>query len=139
MTIRERIENNLETDEIIIEMKDNLGTFNVRFKKLSTQDFDGFNRSMAEYGKIKSDADLLKKAGQLVGEKKAEFDKKDEEYNEYLYHLFEKQSFDNLTADFWRNGEEYAPGLIKVVLNKIIEESASQERYLADVKTFRGQ
>jgi len=44
MSIRERLENKLETDEIDVLFKDNLGEFKVKFAKLSPKEHDELQR-----------------------------------------------------------------------------------------------
>jgi hypothetical protein len=137
MSIRERLEHELETTAIEIPMKDKIGDFKLRFKKLSTKQFDDFNRIQRSFNKEKATADKLQLDKQFTDELRGQFEQKEKDHSEYLYNLFESQSLDNLTADFWRNGEEYSPGLISVVLDTILKESISIERYMADIHKFR--
>lgn len=117
LSVRERLERKLQTDEVKLEMEDDLGKFVLRFRKLSP----------AEHDEIAQIQQTLRtnpeQARELTGR---------------LYEIIGSASLDGLTREYWESGTGYSPDIFLTALLKVMSSSAfPDQKYLDEIIKFR--
>lgn len=120
LSIRERLERKLQTDEIILELNDDLGKFTLKFRKLSPVEHDRFATLQRD----------LVAAGKDIEKTKVITDE--------IYEIIGRISLDDLDAEFWRTGIGYSPDVLISVILKVITGSSYPDRdYMEGINSFR--
>jgi len=120
LTVRERLERKLKTDIIELSLKDDLGEFKLKFRKLNPVEHDkliGLNQKLkAAVGKPKET----------------------EDFTQQIYQVISSISLDNLDPEFWKSGTGYSADIFVSILLKVLAASTFPENdYLADLNKFR--
>lgn len=117
LSVRERLERKLQTDEIKLEMDDDLGKFVLRFRKLSPAEHDEIARIQQN---LRTNPD---KINELTGR---------------LYELIGNASLDGLTSEYWKSGVGYSPDIFLTAILKVMAASAfPDQKYLDEIIKFR--
>ena len=119
LDIRERLERKLETDIIRVPLEDDLGKFELKFKKLSPQMHDEFLRLQREHSSTKDKV-------------------KEQATAERLYELLEYLSLDGLNKQYWMDGSGYSGDVLAFIMLILMKASVSpDEGDIEKIKTFR--
>lgn len=122
LSIRERLERKLHTDEIKLELKDDLGALTLRFRKLTPKEHDRAGSIQEQFLALKTNPDK----------------KKSEELTQELYTLLGSVSMDGLDEEFWKSGTGYSPDIFLLSFLKVMAASAfPDEEDLKEIVSFR--
>ncbi len=120
LSIRERLERKLQTDEINLELNDDLGKFILKFRKLSPVEHDRFATLQRD----------LIAAGKDIEKTKTVTDE--------IYDIVGAISLDGLDAEFWRTGTGYSPDVLISIILKVMTGSSYPDRdYMEGINSFR--
>jgi hypothetical protein len=117
LTVRERLERKLKYDVIEVKLKDDLGEFTMKFRKLTPQEH---NTIAGIQQKLKTEPD------------------KATEYTNQLYEFLGRASLDGLDEEFWKAGNGFSPDVfVTAVLKVMAESSFPDEKYFNEIAKFR--
>ncbi len=120
LSIRERLERKLKTDVVELSLKDDLGDFKLKFRKLNPVEHDKLIMLNKDLKAVKDDPD------------------KTEELTQQIYNIISSISLDDLDQAFWKSGTGYSADIFVSVLLKVLAASTFPENdYLADINKFR--
>lgn len=122
LSVRERLEHKLKTDEIKLELKDDLGTLTLRFRKLTPLEHDAAGLIQEQFLALKNNPDA----------------KKSKELTQQLYKVLGAASLDDLDEEFWKSGTGYSPDIFLVSFLKLMAASSfPDEEDLKNIVSFR--
>ncbi len=120
LSIRERLERKLQTDEVKLFMNDDLGEFSLRFRKLSPMEHNKLVMLQSKIANSKNDPEII------------------DDLMKQLYSVMGDVSLDGLDEQYWKEGTGYSPDILLASLLKVMSESSvPDEGYLNQIHSFR--
>lgn len=120
LSVKERLERKLRTDEVRLELEDDIGKFSLRFRKLTPQEHD---RLASINLRLKHPGNTPDQTRALVSE---------------MYDILGSASLDGLDAEYWRAGTGYSPDILLLSVLKVMAASSyPAKEQVEEIVSFR--
>jgi len=128
MSVRERLENKLNTDILKLNFEDNLGKFSLQFRKLTLQEIDELTKldRMRNAKQTPDNTDKLKELNDAIIKAK-----------EMICELLAEKSLDkDLDKEYWMSEKGFSGDVLSAIIFGLIHGSIIDERYMTGIEKF---